>query len=127
MKEQFVTYEIALKLKEKGFNKPCLYPYVDTGSIDNSYVNFIDWNLKYENTVGYCSAPLWQQVIDWFEKTYEIYISINIDRTSAPKFNYSIYQYEYSFHWYEHEFNSELFSDKKEAYAEAIKRVLTLI
>ena len=75
MKEQFVTYEIALKLKEKGFNENCMYPFVNM-MIDTSYVNFIDWNEKYKKHNGLCAAPLWQQVIDWFREKHFIDIMI---------------------------------------------------
>ncbi len=60
MEDQFVTYEIALKLKELGFNQPCLGFY-------NKKNEFL-LNHQFEH---YCSpfkiikTPLWQQAIDW--------------------------------------------------------------
>lgn len=66
MEKQFVTYEIALKLKELGFNDPCFAywftvngknPQISKRDIHfNGYKNYSD-----SNTI----APLWQQVIDW--------------------------------------------------------------
>lgn len=70
MKQQFVPYELALKLKEKDFDKPCMYPFDKYFYMDTSYVEFIDWNEKYKNIDGFCSAPLWQQVIDWLREKH---------------------------------------------------------
>ena len=106
MKEQFVTYEIALKLKELGFDEECLafysheevYPDKDYNKTDfvllssktrgelvghGSVRNFLfDWLKDNDKTSGELStlsnsvtAPLWQQVIDWFREKYDIHIS----------------------------------------------------
>jgi hypothetical protein len=80
MKEQFVTYEIALKLKELRFNEPCIVHYfIDSedgtmggkkeallrplvtsdGILTGIEPTRIDCNL---------CAPLWQQAIDWLNE-----------------------------------------------------------
>ena len=69
MKEQFVTYEIALKLKELGFGEECLARYEEYELV-----------ISQSNLIGkrkFIQAPLWQQVIDWFrnEKNLEINIT----------------------------------------------------
>ena len=81
MEEQFITYEIALKLKELGFNEECFCTF-DNGVLSRNPSNKMDgkpiqtkpytWvNSKVHNTV--ITAPLWQQVIDWLrEKGYNI-------------------------------------------------------
>jgi len=71
MEKEFVPYDIALKLKELGFDDLCLawYHYdklVYSTEID-SVKNFNDW-LK-ENM---CSAPLWQQVEAWIRDIHQI-------------------------------------------------------
>jgi hypothetical protein len=68
IKGLFVTYEIALKLKEKGFNEQCLAFFNGVGDdmlqpIDTDFINFRE--------IGECiAAPLWQQVIDWLEREH---------------------------------------------------------
>jgi hypothetical protein len=63
MKDQFVTYEIAKKLKELGFDKPCFtYFFADTNELYESTVRMYNFNRGQE-----VSCPLWQQVIDWFD------------------------------------------------------------
>lgn len=100
MKEQFATYEISLKLKELGFDESCLACFTSRLSgKDFSEFWFSDqiWgnsdfhpdvrickNTDFTNEKS-CTAPLWQQVIDWFmeekglvieiSKKFEVYIS----------------------------------------------------
>ena len=85
MKHLFVPYELALKLKEKGFDEPC---YGCRITVDNLFKNNDDVHVysepkNYNNWNGRLSAPLYQQVIDWFE-TKGIYISINTACYSVP-------------------------------------------
>ena len=95
MEEQFITYEIALKLKELGFDEKCMASYY-TYDIKNFSKGKYDYRGKFEfdystedqyivnsNETYYVSAPLWQQVIDWFLSQYNIWISVD---TSLIKF-----------------------------------------
>ena len=81
MKKLFVPYEIALKLKELGFNEECfgeyrqfdgdtpylqLYQDIDSCSTDDA-----DYCYTTE-----CLAPLYQQVIDWFREKHDFNIEI---------------------------------------------------
>lgn len=68
MKEQFVTYEIALKLKELGFDDICFCIYNRERSLRfNNMHNPKDRykNCKLAKNNGKIPAPLWQQAIDW--------------------------------------------------------------
>ena len=71
MKEQFVTYEIALKLKELGFDESCFGYYGIQNEIKYEISYNSDPNLQKRKFI---SAPLWQQVIDWFREKYDIVI-----------------------------------------------------
>ena len=81
MEKEFVPYELALKLKELGFDEECLGAYGKKG-------NFLrctskSWNLKsmkilndYFGKGSYeYLAPLYQQAFDWFEKEHRLYSS----------------------------------------------------
>lgn len=72
MKHLFVPYELAVKLKEKGFNEECL------GSWNPVHGLIIDDEVFTSNI----SAPLYQQVIDWFREKHKIFISINVSLNS---------------------------------------------
>ena len=80
MKNQFVTYEIALKLKELGFDEKCLKLWEHT---DFYTVLVNPEEFKKVVSEKYCNAPLWQQVIDWFLNQYNIWIIVD---TSLIKF-----------------------------------------
>lgn len=77
MNKQFVTYEIALKLKELGFNNTSkLFDYQFFYRNGDNFVMGNDgalniWNYYGDNLI---LAPLWQQVIDWFRNRYNLLI-----------------------------------------------------
>lgn len=98
MNKQFVTYEIALKLKELGFNEKCLASYYtdderNYGKGDiydcrrklSSSIDFDPFKEEFDNfyinsnETYYVSAPLWQQVIDWFKEKHNMYIEITYE------------------------------------------------
>jgi hypothetical protein len=73
MKENFVTYEQALKLKSMGFDEPCLAKFNHKKKLEISYClektcgydmhkNSLTLKGSYGNGVIACSAPLKQQV-----------------------------------------------------------------
>jgi hypothetical protein len=81
MKDQFVTYEIAKRLKELGFNEACMayyqyvyYPTKDRTSLrycptqPDCYLNDTDDGSRMNGED--CTAPLWQQAIDWLRKKH---------------------------------------------------------
>ena len=85
MKKEFVTYEIALSLKELGFSEPCLGFFdkelflfclvdqksdceINTITYKNGLNNIIA-DINYETII---IVPLWQQVIDWFREKHKI-------------------------------------------------------
>ena len=92
MKKQFVTYEIALKLKELGFDEECLAYYdikmlfpveqplpdeFNTTKTNNIYYNndFHYTSIKLEDDI--IIAPLYQQVTDWIREKYGIHIDLD--------------------------------------------------
>lgn len=90
MDKQFVTKEIAEALKELGFDEKCLafyheeklwcyaQGYHDYGSFEHS----TDFNYHNNKNCYGISAPLWQQVGDWFETEHNIIISILVEGQS---------------------------------------------
>jgi hypothetical protein len=77
MKEQFVTYEIGLKLKEIGFNEECMAGYLlQTATLFSDIPHTLDGNIHKNSEGSFTCAPLWQQVIDWFREKCEIEIIV---------------------------------------------------
>ena len=88
MQREFVTYEIALGLKELGFDEECFAIFFRTILNNGRTVNYIsdDWESPFyknrtnseSNSVDIVSAPLWQQVIDWFRERYNWLIVVDV-------------------------------------------------
>lgn len=76
MKSQFLTYEIALAVKELGFDEECIGFYYN-----KVYNNENNFEIAIPDVVkvmcakfNHIKAPLWQQVIEWFRNLHNIYI-----------------------------------------------------
>ena len=82
MKKQFVTYEIALALKELGFDEECIgFYYNKVYNNENNFEIAIPDVVKVMCTkFNHIKAPLWQQVIEWFRNLHNIYIWISYSK-----------------------------------------------
>ena len=74
MKKQFTTYEIALALKELGFDERCLGHFDIQSKV--LYVGDTEMNVSVLSEI-LLPAPLWQQVIDYFREKHQIIITIH--------------------------------------------------
>lgn len=63
MREQFIPYEQALKLKELGFDELCFKVYDEMGCLQDE---------EEMDNLGLIkvNAPLWQQGFDWFRISF---------------------------------------------------------
>lgn len=102
MKDLFLPYNLALLAKEKGFNELCFGFYQLSRTFDNSAIfeyigdpvsrkhtffkretlfsnSFLDEivNKKDAYMKGVCSAPLYQQIVDWIRDKHDIEIIIS--------------------------------------------------
>ena len=72
MEKEFVSYEIALELKQLGFDESCIgkfyYNQLEIGGI---WTN----NDFKEDPDIFISAPLYQQVFRWFREKYGVHAS----------------------------------------------------
>lgn len=65
--EDFISFELAEKLKEKGFNKYSIKAYTKIGVFDNTET--------YKDTNEfYCYAPTISQVLKWLREDKEIMV-----------------------------------------------------
>lgn len=88
--EDFVSFKIAQKLKEKGFREKCLLHYTGTGhlssnSIDTYYspnqeLDYSDFQKCFNdgNSIGLVDAPTISQVLKWLRDEKKIHICIDI-------------------------------------------------
>ena len=75
MKNEFVTYEQALALKELGFDEPC-FGYYNNATFDTfEYYDSENTNSKLQSDYGgkkECAAPLIQQAFRWFREKHKL-------------------------------------------------------
>ena len=82
--EDYVSFETAKFLKEKGFDEPTLGYYLDDK--DKLYFDRFsdDWNSKH---VGYISAPTLQRARKWLREKHHLHIEIRITNHSISMVN----------------------------------------
>lgn len=90
MEKLFISYELALLAKEKGFNDPCIAEYwigANKGNIGspknplfNMYPDILDEVPCYNSNIlkNYVAAPIYQQVIDWLRKEHKMGVEIEL-------------------------------------------------
>lgn len=103
MNREFVSYEIAVGVRELGFNEPCFttydlecklrnpfdyakseydlhLPYIEDtkGWIRNSDLTIENFNGPAHLYMQFVTAPLYQQVIRWFREKYGLHSIIDI-------------------------------------------------
>jgi hypothetical protein len=92
MNKEFVTYDIAKKLKELGFDEECLmwYPHEKLLTADLIFT-------QYKDTEEFCNAPLRQQAFRWLRDKYKYMhgiddIAIMTSSGNGYRFRYSIWK-----------------------------------
>ena len=77
MEKEFVSYEMALALKELGFDEPCFAWYKNGKLRIELYWNISD--LRDED----CISPTYSQVFRWFREKYDLFGCIDL-HVSTP-------------------------------------------
>ena len=117
--EDYVSFETAKLLKEKGFDEPCVYVYRHDGSEDI-------WDTDKEDIA--CQKPTLQMVMKWLREVHNLFIQICI----IPHTTITIEQKYYFFTIHKNrrtlafrkDFPSEYYFTYEEACEEAIKYCL---
>jgi hypothetical protein len=94
MKNEFIPYEQALKLKELGFDEPCLAYYNINDELTFTIIVSQNTNSFWlANPSNIISAPLYQQAFRWFREKYKLVALIDI---GMHEFSYKIFKNEKS-------------------------------
>ena len=72
--EEFVPYELAVKLKALGFDEPCLDKY--DPRFEKLSSNMETWSNEYYPENLMTPAPLFQQAFRWFREKYDCHHTI---------------------------------------------------
>ena len=59
IEKEFIPYELALELKQLGFDEPCFMYYTDKGEL-------------YKSNIYGISAPIYSQAFRWFREKYDL-------------------------------------------------------
>lgn len=73
MEKEFITVELALRLKVLGFNEPCFGYYNSNGEFktkQDEYELYLICNSKWISPS--CSAPTFSQAFRWFREKYNL-------------------------------------------------------
>ena len=81
--EDYVSFEVAKLLKEKGFNEPTWTRYEDNDEV--IFGDKYNWN---NSPMGQISAPTHQMAMKWLRKIYGIDIVIEISDPSVKDRKY---------------------------------------
>ena len=77
MEKEFVSYNIAVRLKELGFNEPCFGYYYTTNGKDWQFAEKSEYyRLDDEINIGYkfsLLVPTYSQAFRWFREKYKLY------------------------------------------------------
>ena len=87
--EDYVSFEVAKMLKEKGFNENCYASYNGNGKL-YKFDEEVD-----DNTPYWSNAPTLQMAMKWLREVHNIFICINMvgnGDDSYVLFTYNIYQ-----------------------------------
>ena len=75
----FVPYELALELKQLGFDEPCFAFYDESlyfPNNENQYGTFCNQKLDASS----CSAPTYSQAFRWFREKHNCHHTINLNK-----------------------------------------------
>ena len=127
MKTEFVTYEIALELKELGFDESCLKVGNPNGhtmwkwiEVDGEppTVNINDV-IQVHYDENWTQIPTFSQAFRFFRDKYELYYTI--EGSIKEGFQYFVYTYEYEIK------SEELFNTYEEAELACLVKLIEIV
>jgi hypothetical protein len=115
MEKEFVPYELALELKQLGFDESC-FGYYEDGV-------FIHWyDSKQENELLLnCTAPLYQQAFRWFREKHNMNHSIIFHETTFSN------DYQYLVLSNDNEFVEVGYTTHEEAELACLKKLIEIV
>jgi len=118
MNKEFVPYDIALELREIGFNEECFKYWNHSYSRNNPHKDLSLFQNEHINTV---KAPLFQQVFRWFREKHGL--DHEIPYAGKPK-EYHAFVKDYV---YGNNGNSPSVFTYEEAEIECLKRLIQIV
>lgn len=83
--EDYVSFEVAKLLKEKGFDERCRNSY----NLEGKFYVHTQWHYPI-TTIGYV-APTHQMAMKWLRKTHNLFIGVNTVIGSDKNWGYEVF------------------------------------
>jgi len=117
MEKEFVTYELALELKNLGFDEPCLVGY----STSTEKLEYYSKPIVTKDSFT-VDSPTYSQAFRWFEENYSYFVDIKTDTTPNEilGFDYTIKSWKFPPMYF------DFFKDKREGNIEVIKKMIEM-
>jgi hypothetical protein len=123
MEKEFVPYELALRMKQLGFDEPCFAYYYTLNGRDWKFAEKTEYYKLDDNmNIGgkfTISAPLIQQAFKWFREKYGYWSYIKEATKGTCRFY--IEKFDEKF------FNSDIIDSYEEAELECLKKLIEII
>ena len=150
MYEQRISFETSKLIKELGFH----WSHMVFKELPKS--DEIPFSTKFEGistNINYCynesgqeitpkryspknnhyPRPTQIQLKNWIKEKYDIYLEIRVDKTTEPKYCYTIYSYKHFGDWKQHYVNngqqccSDLYHNEEQAFEDGLIECLQII
>jgi hypothetical protein len=120
MKNEFITYKLALRMKALGFDEPCLAGY----STSNENLEYYSRPLITKDSFS-VDVPLYQQAFKWFREKYNYHHYIEpIHRDGKVQYEYCVVDSSDD----AKEFNEDdIISTYEEAELECLKKLIEIV
>jgi hypothetical protein len=148
MEKEFIPYELALELKELGFDEPCFMfyeqgtssKYLQKGIVDDYWGDYSeprDWNsIPHKPYKPFCqciSAPLYQQAFRWFREEYGLFSNLDvIDNCATFYYEYQMVNHKdtefyHDGHQARRLWDNLKFKTYEEAELECLKKLIEIV
>jgi hypothetical protein len=117
MNKEFVPYELALEMKQLGFDEPCIKNYWNDGMFAKRYEDPFNYN-KLDHVI---SAPTFSQSFRWFREKYNLHALIMPKTTPSNTTVYYIYKGKFEENW------DNCFEAYEEAELACLKKLIEIV
>ena len=92
--EDYVSFEIAKLLKEKGFDEICFTWYTGKGKFKQGKNTYDDYHMNHfqDMDVAKCSAPTLQMAMKWLREVHNLFVDIYYDYDFREGYKFSIHK-----------------------------------
>ena len=112
--KDFVIYPIAIKMKELGFNEPCLAGYDDTEKL---HIRNVDFQSDFK---GFCLTPTYQHIFRWFRKNFHWTYKVN--QVTKNNWSYTLENFPNDRNYY-----GQLYKSFEEAEIACVEKIIEFI